>query len=450
MIKEPIAILGFGVEGQAALEFLKREGFLDITLCDENVHHPLKDDLRFEEYSWILGKTAFMDLSSFKTVFRSPGVKYDLKSIVEAKDLGINVTSMTEMTLEEAKNRITGVTGSNGKTTTTRLTEAILRQKYGEALIVGGNDGVPVLQRAKDQPKDPILLEVSSFQFADLKNSPHIAAILNITPNHLDWHEDLADYIHAKSNVIQHQNKDDWAILNASNENTAKLVTKAPAQIFWLNKEQGDNWAVWKMGSLKVSINGKVETILDRTDFSLKTHPDNILCAVVIGLLHGLDKEMVLKGIQSFKGVPHRMEYLGEKKGVHIYNDSACTTPESTQVAIGQFEDKTLVMLLGGRPKETSFDYLVDDLIKHKVRVGLYGEQGPVIQKLMEEKGAGDLILFLDEDGHFGQMVEKAFHLCQSGDSLVLSPACTSFDMFKNAKERGKEFARTINQLLKF
>jgi len=209
-IKAPVAILGFGVEGQYTFEFLKAQSISDITICDE------KESLEIPaETKGQLGPGAFNELTQFQTIILSPGDHYNLPCIKEARDAGCTVTSMTELTLETARERLTAITGSNGKTTTTGMTAEILKAHYHSEIIVGGNDRTPVLTEAIER-NWPVLLEVSSFQFADLMMSPHISVVLNITPNHLDWHENEADYIHAKANLIAHQTPNDWAVLNTA------------------------------------------------------------------------------------------------------------------------------------------------------------------------------------------------------------------------------------------
>ncbi|QQR83541.1 hypothetical protein IPJ72_07215 [Candidatus Peregrinibacteria bacterium] len=199
-LREPIAILGFGTEGEYALEFLKSRHVSDITVCDHNKKIALPEGIKSR-----LGDTAFDDLSHFQIIVRSPGVRLTERGIQDAIELGRTVTSMTQLTLEEANDRMTVITGTNGKTTTTALTEAILRAHYGSKLIVGGNDRAPVLNEVMARPKHPVLMEASSFQYADVTHSPYIAAILNITPNHLDWHADVEEYTLAKSNILRHQ-----------------------------------------------------------------------------------------------------------------------------------------------------------------------------------------------------------------------------------------------------
>ena len=289
VIKPPVAILGFGIEGQSALAFLNKQGITDITICDENnmVHPPAHIKSR-------IGPGALENLTEFQTIIRSPGIHYKRPGLQEARDAACIVTSMTELTLENAAQRLTAITGSNGKTTTTGMIAAILQAHYGSQLIVGGNDRQPVLSEVLAK-QGPVLLEVSSFQFADLKQSPHISVILNITPNHLDWHENEADYLNAKSNLIAHQTKSDWAILNAHNQNSAKLSQNAPGRIFWLNKKEGEAWVVWKEEKLMAKFGSEEKVILNKNDLFVKTHPDNLLAAVAVSLIHKVNPDTIKK-----------------------------------------------------------------------------------------------------------------------------------------------------------
>ncbi|MDH5596656.1 MAG: UDP-N-acetylmuramoyl-L-alanine--D-glutamate ligase [Candidatus Peregrinibacteria bacterium] len=441
-IKTPVAILGFGVEGRAALEFLGAQGISDITIFDQSTHSEIPEGLSSK-----LGPNAFDDLGEFETIIRSPGVHYNLPSIVEAKDRGAMITSMTDLTLEVARSRLTAITGSNGKTTVTTMLDKILTRHYAGKLIVGGNDREPILQKAINRPLDPVLLEVSSFQFADLHKSPHISAVLNISPNHLDWHENLEDYIHAKGNLIAHQTKDDWAVLNASNEDSAKLAEHAPGQIFWLNKKEGPAWVIWSGDELIASWQGTEISILKKGELKVKTHPDNILCAAAISLIHGASAETIRAELSTFTGVEHRLEFVRELDGVNYYNDSACTTPESAMVAIDQFEPGTLILFLGGSSKGADFSFLAHHITKSKTRVLPYGHEAPKIQEAVSEDGGSSLIIEAEDTTSFITVIETARAAAHPGDNIVLSPACASFDMFKNSKARGQTFKRIVNSL---
>ena len=441
-LKTPIAILGFGIEGKAALEFLESQGIDEVTICDqrEDVDIP-------SEYKKRLGKDVFDDLSDFQTIIRSPGIRYDLPGIQQAHEMGALITSMTKLTLELASSRVTAITGTNGKTTTTALCEQILSAHYGDRLIVGGNDRKPVLQQALKHSDQPILIEASSFQFEDLEHSPYIAAILNITPNHLDWHDTLKAYIAAKTNILRHQKSSNWAVLNASDENVKKLATSTPAQVFWINEKQGDNWAIWEDGYLKLSFDGREENVLHFDQLNIKTHPDNILFAAAIAKLHIVPTTTIEEQIKLFKGVEHRLEFVHTLKDIHFYNDSSSTSPESAMTAIDQFLPKKLILLLGGSSKKADFTYLAEKIVKQNVRVYLYGAEGQAIKESILSAGGENLILDYSQNGDFQEIIKSAYQFAKPEDSIVLSPACASFDMFKNAKDRGGKFKEIVEGL---
>jgi len=441
-IKSPIAILGYGVEGKAAIKFLKTQGISDITVCDENENMEIPKNLKSK-----LGSDAFKNLTGFETIMRSPGVRYNLPGIMDAKDAGITVTSTTDLTLKQAWERLTAITGSSGKTTTVGMLEQILKKHYKDKIIIGGNDRSPILQEVMQNTNEPILMEVSSFQFADINKSPHIAAIINITPNHLDWHEDLADYIHAKNNLIAHQTPNDWAILNANNEDSAKLAESAPSNIFWIGKKTGKAWAIWEGDTLVAQFGAQPIEILKRSDLTIKTHPDNILCAVAISLIHEVSTKTIKTELANFKGVKHRLEFVKEIDDVKFYNDSACTTPESSILSITQFPKGKLILLLGGSTKNAEFSFMAHHIVESKTRVMLYGVEGTRIKEAIKAEGGSNLIIDLDETNNFKAIILKAKITAHPGDNVVLSPACASFDMFRNAKYRGKEFKEIVRNL---
>jgi UDP-N-acetylmuramoylalanine--D-glutamate ligase len=454
-----VAILGFGTEGQAALKFLVGLGVTDLTICDEKekLDAPELGAEVSGKVTFRLGKGAFETLTDFRTVIRSPGVRYDLPSLKEAREAGVNVTSMTKLTLEYASERVTAITGTNGKTTTTALTAAILGAHYGDALIVGGNDRRPILEEALKDTHRPILIEASSFQFADLHHSPYIAAVLNITPNHLDWHKDMEDYIAAKENLLKYQKPSDWAVLNAKNENTAKLAASARGQVFWIGEKRGDEWAVWEDGYLKLSFGGQTENLLHWDQINVKTHPDNLLFAVAIAKLHYVPATTIEEQMKQFVGVEHRLEHVRTLNDVHFYNDSSSTSPESAEMAIDQFVQGKLILLLGGSSKKADFSFLAVKMLKLGVRCVLYGAEGQRIKEalLTAQGGIGQggavhtadaLILEHVQDGDFEKVIRTAFEHARPEDSIVLSPACASFDMFKNSKERGNRFKEIVSE----
>lgn len=441
-IKAPVAILGYGVEGQASYKYLQGLGISEITICDQNEKTKIPKDAKS-----ILGSKAFDELKAFKTIFRSPGVHYDLPGIVEAREAGSNVTSLTELTLEVARDRMTAITGSSGKTSVVGMLEAVLKAHYKDALIVGGNDREPVLQKAIDNPNQPILMEVSSFQFADIKKSPNIAAVLNISPNHLDWHENMQDYVHAKTNLIAHQKEDDWCVLNSDDENSEKLARSAPSRQFWVGMQEGQNWAIWADDYLVAQLDGKRMTILNKQDLQIKTHPDNILFAVAVSLLHKVDPEIIEDELIKFEGIENRLEFVREIDSIKFYNDSACTTPESAWVAIQQFPEGKAILILGGSSKGADFSFLAHHIKETSTRVYLYGEEADRIRDALKEERCENLILNSEAPESFIEIVNAAYKKAGPRDYIVLSPACASFDMFKNSKDRGKQFKDIVKSL---
>jgi len=446
-LNSPIAILGFGNEGQYALKFLQEQSYSNITICDENESIEIPEDIKKK-----CGEKAFEDLTPFKTIIRSPGVHYNSPGILEAKNTGALVTSMTELSLEIGRDRMTAITGSNGKTTTTGMLDAILKAHYQNKIIVGGNDRSPVLSEAIEHPTWPILMEVSSFQFADLQMSPHIAGVLNIKPNHMDWHENMEDYVHAKKNIMAHQNENDCCVLNANDENSAKLAEHAKGKIFWVGKKEGENWVIWEEGEaseprLQASWNNQNIQILQKSDLVVKTHPDNIAFTAAVSLIHDVNPILIKKTLMDFKGMPHRIEFIRDIDSIKFYNDSACTTPESAEVCIDQFEPGKLILLLGGSSKSSDFRFLAEKIVKNRVRVYLYGEEGSKIKALIEAENGQDLILKYDESKDFPNIINNAYQMAGPNDNIVLSPACASFDMFKNAKERGRLFREIVEGL---
>jgi UDP-N-acetylmuramoylalanine--D-glutamate ligase len=441
-LESPIAILGFGTEGQDALRFLEGQGVTDITVCDQ------KADLKIPKgIESRLGKGALEGLSDFRTIIRSPGVRLGDPHLKEAVDAGCVITSMTKMTLDVAGERGTAVTGTNGKTTTVALAGQILAAHYGGKFIMGGNGKKPVLQEALDHPTWPILIEASSFQFHDAKKSPYIAAVTNITPDHQNWHDNMAEYIEAKSNILRHQTRSDWAILNANNENSAKLSSATPAQKFWVGERRGESWIAWEKDHLMLGFDGRVQIVIHADQLSYKTHPDNWLFAVAIAQLHFVPLSTMVEQMKLFKGVEQRLQFIRTLRDIHFYNDSSCTTPEAAMAAIGQFNPKKLILLMGGSSKNADFTEIADLIVQKGVRVTLYGQEGKRIQEAIQKAGGKGLVLVYDQGHDFKKIVESAFKLAKPEDSISLSPACASFDMFKNSKERGGLFDQIVKGL---
>lgn len=441
-LQSPIAILGFGTEGQEALTFLRSQKIMDVTVCDHKTDLQIPLGVKSK-----LGPDAFSGLTKFKTIIRSPGIKYSEPGIQEAVAAGCHVTSMTKLTLDVAGERITAITGTNGKTTTTALAGQILSAHYGGKFIMGGNGKKPVLQVALDHPTWPILIESSSFQFHDSKKSPYIATVTNITPDHLNWHKTMEEYIEAKTNILRHQSKSDWAILNANDENSAKLAHFTPAQIFWVGQRRGNQWVAWEKDHLMLGFDGKVQVVIHSDQLNAKTHPDNWLFAVAIAQLHFVPLSTIVEQVKLFRGVEQRLQFVRTLRDIHFYNDSACTSPEAAMAAIRLFKPGKLILLMGGSSKNADFSELARLIVERGIRVYLYGKEGKRIQGAVQKAGGKKLVLACDPANDFKKIVGSAFSFAKPEDSVSLSPACASFDMFKNSVERGRRFDEIVSSL---
>ncbi len=402
-----IAILGYGIEGQDAEKFLKSQG-ADITILDK------KDDANY------LG-----GLSKFDIVVRSPGVYRFLPEIVEAEKNGTVITSAVKIFFENCPGKIIGVTGTKGKGTTSTLINEILKAD-GRDVYLSGNIGKPYLELLPKLSKDSwVIMEMSSFQLIDLDLSPHIAVVLNITLDHMDWHKDKDEYINAKKNIVSHQTPSDFAVINVEYETPKSFVKITKGKVIEFSRDTLD--AKFK------------KDLLLRGEHNL----ENIAAAVAVGRLLKIDDHKILEVVRSFKGLEHRLELVGEVDGITFYNDSFATGPQPTIAAINSFtEPETLI--LGGSDKGLDYSELrrvieKKDNVKNLVLIGDMGKKigGGIIGKNIINLGKTLMT----------QIVEKAHEVTPKGGVVILSPAAASFDMFKNYKDRGTQFKQAVEHL---
>ncbi len=428
-------ILGFGVDGRAVAEFLESQPEVkEVRVFDE------KQSAISDQRSVTWGTT----LEGVDLLFRSPGFPLTHSLMKEAKKRGIPVTSSTTYFLEHFPGKTVGITGSNGKTTCTALIAEMLRAEFGkESVEEGGNDRKPRLDLLKtskpaNQPfealKGPqalngqtsklfVVLELSSFQLIDCPFSPNVAVVLNLTPNHLDWHASMEEYAEAKRQIVAHQKEDDTAVLNDADPIVKTFAQGLRSTVRWFDPLPTTNYQ------------------LLTTHF--KSHPDTIRAAVTAARVLGVSEDRIRETLCTFPGVSHRIEFVREFEGVKWYNDSSCTTPESAIVACNAFPVGSLLLLLGGRDKGMDFSTLYEVIKERKVRVVPYGEMAPRFVQALARKSQ------IPNPKHqdFRATINLARAHAQPGDNVVLSPACASFDMFQNAKERGQIFSELVRAL---
>jgi UDP-N-acetylmuramoylalanine--D-glutamate ligase len=380
----------------------------------------------------------------------SGGVAADLPLAQEARRRGVPLSNDSQIFLEACPAGVltVGITGSAGKTTTTSLTGKMLTATAGRGVWVGGNIGNPLIaELAEMQAGDVAVLELSSFQLEIMTRSPKVAAVLNITPNHLDRHGTMEAYTAAKSHILLHQTADDVAVLGVDDPGAQGLASLVRGRtVDFSSAAQVAEGTYLRGRTLMWRWNGREQAICEIKDIRLRGQHNvlNVLAACAISGVAGATPEAMRAAIADFTGVEHRLELVRECYGVKWYNDSIATAPERAMAGIRSF-DEPLVLLAGGRDKKlpwAEFAQLVRGRVKHLV---LFGEAGPMIQQVVAAAGM--------EPAHYtlctklAEAVEVAARQAESGDIVLLSPGCTGFDEFRDFAERGEKFKEWVRRL---
>lgn len=444
-----VAVLGIGISNTPLIRYLAGIG-VDITAfdqADEKKLEPTLAQLRGLDVKYNLGSRYLENLKGFDVIFKTPKIRFDIPELIREKELGAVITSEMEVFINLCPGEIFAVTGSDGKTTTTTLIYNILK-KHGYDCWLGGNIGTPLLDRIEEiRETDKVVLELSSFQLHTMKNRLHTAVITNITPNHLDVHKSLDEYIDAKKNIFRFQGDNDKLVLNFDNEVTRKFAEKAAGKvIFFSRKHILENGAFIKDGRLVFKETGICTDIIALDDILLPgMHNVENYLAAICATSGYVQPEAIYSVATSFTGVQHRMELVRELKGIKFYNDSIGTSPARTIAGLKSFKQK-VILIAGGYDKQISYDEL-GEVIAEKVKcLILIGPTGPKIKTALEKTGKGDDLPVIMCDT-FEDTVIKAYLNAVKGDIVVLSPASASFDLFKNFEERGNKFKQIVNNL---
>lgn len=423
-----IVVVGEGLEGQSSAKFLEKAG--------ANVE--IRDQKQGKEY--------LRDLESFDLVVRSPGVKLsELEKFVSRK----KISSQTKIFMDLCPSPVVGVTGTKGKGTTASLIAEILKAD-GRDVYLGGNIGVPPLDfLEKVTPNSWVILEMSSFQLQDLEKSPHIGVMLMVTSEHMDYHEDVSEYVEAKRNILSHQTNNDFAIINrdypASNE--SDILTEG--KVYFVSREREVEEGCFALGNQVIlRTNGNSVPVVDTRELLLRGehNQENVCAAVMAAYLAGVRVSVITKAIKAFKGLEHRLELVGKVNGVEYYNDSFSTTPETAIAAIKSFENPE-ILVLGGSSKNSDFKELgevIGSAENIKAIIGI-GEEWVRIKA--EVKNLKPEVLVIEGADNMGKIVIASSKLAAPGDIVLLSPACASFGMFKNYKDRGDQFKKEVLRL---
>lgn len=440
-----IGVLGIGVSNLPIIKFLNGLGAY-VTAFDRRTADKFDEEtlemLKENTKNLILGDDYLDRLDGMDILIKTPGIHPGTPQLVQAAQKGVYVTSEMEIFLSACPCKTIGITGSDGKTTTTTLIYEILTAD-GYNCHIGGNIGKPLLSNIEFMdPDDIVILELSSFQLQSMEYSPDVAVITNISPNHLDYHKDMNEYINAKKNIFLHQNVSGKLVLNMENGITDSFDNEASGEVmkFSLRNKPGHGAYIYR---------GKIyfddDPIMSVSDIKLpgEHNVDNYLAAICA--VHGMvDTASILKVARTFGGVPHRLELIREYKGVKFYNDSIASSPTRTAAGLKSF-DKKVILIAGGYDKKIPFDgfgEIVVDKTKALILIGATANKIRCeVEETLKRRGENEPIIGCDT---LEEAVNSAFALADAGDIVLMSPACASFDMFKNFEERGNAFKNTV------
>lgn len=443
-------VLGAGKSGVVSARFLAERGAI-VALHDKKPTEEWTEAARSlketHQVGLLSGVIPSWLLDQIDLVVISPGVPSNTipARYVDRKD-GV-VIGEVELAYRFIKGRIAGITGSNGKTTTTTLIGELLKNA-GIATLVGGNIGTPLLSLAESTTDDGwTVAELSSFQLETIRSfRANVAVCLNVTPNHLDRYESFNDYASAKHRIFMNQTHDDIAILNADNEVTSSWTEglKANVILFSVKNELGEGFFL-RGRDLVSRVDGRETILTDRDHIFLRGlhNVENVLASLAAGSACGASVESMRDTIKDFKGVEHRIEFVDEIQGVVFYNDSKATSVDATVKALEAIGEDggQIVLILGGRGKHAPYSPLIPLLERSVRRLVVLGEDADNIASQL--KGSVDIV----HAGSFLEAVRLAFDAAEPGDSVLLAPACASFDMFKSFEERGTVFKREVAEL---
>ena len=444
-----VAVVGIGVSNTPLIRHLLQNG-VSVTACDKNTREGLGElaqELETKGCRLKLGPDYLENIHA-DVIFRTPGLHAANPGLQAAVKRGAVLTSEMEAFFEVCPCPIIAVTGSDGKTTTTTLIAEMLTAQ-GYTVHVGGNIGHPLLTEADSiLPEDLCVLELSSFQLLTMTASPDIAVVTNLAPNHLDIHKDMDEYVNAKKNIFLHQSPEGIVVLNEDNELTASMVGEARGEVrCFSRKKPVQSGACLVDGWLTLKRNGKEIPVLPAEEVLLPgLHNIENYLAAMSAVSDLVEPEIMARIARTFRGVEHRIELVRSWHGVSFYNDSIASSPSRTIAGLRSFRQK-VILIAGGKDKGVPFDPLAPEIVEHVkllVVTGMTAETiADTVQRYAGYHGEPP-ILHVDD---FREAVLTAARAAKEGDVVILSPACTAFDRFKNFAVRGRYFKEIVNGL---
>ena len=449
-----VLILGAARQGLALARWLSLHG-ARVTLSDMHSADELRiarESLAEFQIDWALGGHPLELLDSTDVLCLSGGIPLTLPIVAEAIKRGIPLSNDSQIFMEAVPCKTIGITGSAGKTTTTTLVGQMAKSAYGDKAYVGGNIGDPLINYLDNMETDDVaILELSSFQLDQMTISPTIAAILNVTPNHLDRHRTMDAYTAAKARILEFQSKSDTAVLGRDDKGAWSLRDKLKGKLYTFSLdelEEGLNGAYLHEGLLHLRDGNAYLPLILREKISVRGDHNvlNVLAALTIGHAAGFPLDAMLGAVEDFRGVPHRLELVRELRGVRWYNDSMATAPERSMAAIRAF-DEPIVLMLGGRDKDLPWEELMQLVNERVSHVVLFGEAAEKIQKAADSLGLREKGFTVTRTADLHEAVVQAAEIAESGDVVLLSPGGTSFDQFRDFAERGERFRTWVQEL---
>ncbi len=441
-----ILVVGLGKSGVAAALFLQARG-ARVTVSDAKA----EDQLRLEIPALLdkgitvesggHGERTFRDQD---LIVLSPGVPVDVPQVGQARSRGVPVIGEIELASRFLKGHLVAITGSNGKTTTTTLAGEVISMG-GYETLVGGNIGTPAISLVEESTSDTYnVLEVSSFQLETIESfHPEIAVILNITPDHLDRHRNFRAYVAAKARIFEQQRKSDYAVLNAGDQTCLELADRIRARTRWFSRSsEVKSGAYAKGGKIFWNDEEGEQEVLPVSEVPLKGahNLENVLAAVCVGRLVGVEPHRIRRAVQEFKAVEHRLEFVASVQGVEYYNDSKATNVDATIKALESFPSG-IHIILGGKDKGSDYSVLSPLLRERARRVYTIGAAAEKIESQIQ--GACEIV----HAETLEAAVRKAAESASAGDVVLLAPACASFDQFENYEHRGRVFKQAVAAL---
>ena len=445
-----VLLVGLAKTGVSTIKKLDKLG-ASIVVTDIKPKEKLEDILSqlngLNNVEYILGSHP-EDISDIDLTIVSPGVPLDLPFIEKLKESNVKIIGEVELAYTLSNNPIfVGITGTNGKTTTTSLVGEIFKEANRDTYIVG-NIGNPVIDTVDYTDKNSVLVtELSSFQLESIDTfRPKVSSILNITEDHLNRHHTMENYINAKARIFENQDKSDFSILNYDDSIVRNLNKNNNASILYFSRKEKVDQGVYldENNNIVISIDGKQITVLNRNELSLPGdhNLENAMAAILMTYVVGVDLEVIKQVLTTFKGVEHRLEFVTNKNGIMFVNDSKGTNPDSTIKAIGSYE-RPIILIAGGMDKHSDFTDMMKCATKNVKELVLLGETADKIEASARKEGLENITKVKNME----EAVKKAYELAEDGDVVLLSPGCASWDMYPNFEARGLDFKENIYKL---